>query len=60
MDGNISPQSLGYNDSTLAATHLTYVRGKRLISFPLSEKTRRGCGRSTDTPPLLEKLLRTD
>jgi hypothetical protein len=39
MDGNISPQSpLGYNDSTSAATRLTYVRGKRPISFPLSER----------------------
>src|ERR1700755_1461067 len=38
MDGNISPQSLGDNDSTLAATRLTYVRGKRLISFLLSKR----------------------
>ena len=38
MDGNISPQSLGYNDSTSAATRLTYVRGKRPISFLLSER----------------------
>lgn len=38
MDGNIYPQSLGYNDSTLAATRLTYVRGKCLISFPPSER----------------------
>jgi hypothetical protein len=38
MDGNISPQSLGVNNSTLAATRLTYVRGKRLICFSLSER----------------------